>query len=149
MVDPIKLNQTLTATAHALDGLGDRVGQSVTQGNEILADLNPQLPQIRYDTQRVADLAGVYGNAAPDLFDGLENAVTTAATLNEQQANLDETLLAEDHPRSVARPVSGAGHRRVHRAVQPLRARAADVHRICLGTPDRGVHDQPLASPPT
>jgi phospholipid/cholesterol/gamma-HCH transport system substrate-binding protein len=86
MVDPIKLNQTLTATAHALDGLGDRVGQSVTQGNEILADLNPQLPQIRYDTQRVADLAGVYGNAAPDLFDGLENAVTTAATLNEQQA---------------------------------------------------------------
>jgi phospholipid/cholesterol/gamma-HCH transport system substrate-binding protein len=94
MVDPIKLNQTLTATAQALDGLGDRFGQSVSQGNEILADLNPQLPQIRYDTQRVADLADVYGNAAPDLFDGLENAVTTAATLNEQQANLDEALLA-------------------------------------------------------
>jgi phospholipid/cholesterol/gamma-HCH transport system substrate-binding protein len=94
MVDPIKLNQTLTATAQALDGLGDRFGQSVTQGNDILADLNPQLPQIRYDNQRVADLADVYGNAAPDLFDGLENAVTTAATLNEQQANLDETLLA-------------------------------------------------------
>ena len=92
--DPIKLNQTLTATAQALDGLGDRFGQSVAQGNEILADLNPQLPQIRYDTQRVADLADVYGNAAPDLFDGLENAVTTTATLNEQQANLDETLLA-------------------------------------------------------
>jgi phospholipid/cholesterol/gamma-HCH transport system substrate-binding protein len=70
MVDPIKLNQTLTATAQALDGLGDRFGQSVTQGNEILADLNPQLPQIRYDTQRVADLADVYGDAAPDLFDG-------------------------------------------------------------------------------
>jgi phospholipid/cholesterol/gamma-HCH transport system substrate-binding protein len=27
------------------------------------------------------------------LFDGLENAVTTARTLNEQQANLDEALL--------------------------------------------------------
>ena len=65
----------MTATAQALDGLGDRFGQSVTQGNEILADLNPQLPQIRYDTQRVADLADVYGNAAPDLFDRLENVV--------------------------------------------------------------------------
>ncbi len=93
-VDPIKLNQTLTAAAEALDGLGDRFGQSVTHGNEILADLNPQMPQIRYDIQRVADLADIYGSAAPDLFDGLENAVTTARTLNEQQANLDETLLA-------------------------------------------------------
>jgi phospholipid/cholesterol/gamma-HCH transport system substrate-binding protein len=93
-VDPIKLNQTLTAAAEALDGLGDRFGQSVTHGNEILADLNPQMPQIRYDTQRVADLADIYGNAAPDLFVGLENAVTIARTLNEQQANLDEALLA-------------------------------------------------------
>jgi phospholipid/cholesterol/gamma-HCH transport system substrate-binding protein len=93
-VDPIKLNQTLTAAGEALDGLGDRFGQSVTHGNEILADLNPQMPQIRYDTQRVADLADVYGDAAPDLFDGLANALTTARTLNEQQASLDETLLA-------------------------------------------------------
>jgi phospholipid/cholesterol/gamma-HCH transport system substrate-binding protein len=93
-VDPIKLNQTLTAAAEALDGLGDRFGQSVTNGNAILADLNPQIPQIHYDTQRVADLADIYGNAAPDLFDGLANALTTARTFNEQQANLDEALLA-------------------------------------------------------
>ncbi|MDT5209051.1 MAG: phospholipid/cholesterol/gamma-HCH transport system substrate-binding protein [Mycobacterium sp.] len=93
-VDPIKLNQTLTAAAEALDGLGHRFGQSITHGNEILADLNPQMPTIRYDIQRVADLTDNYGDAAPDLFDGLENAVTTARTLNEQQANLDEALLA-------------------------------------------------------
>jgi phospholipid/cholesterol/gamma-HCH transport system substrate-binding protein len=83
-VDPIKLNQTLTAAAEALDGLGHRFGQSITHGNEILADLNPQMPTIRYDIQRVADLTDNYGDAAPDLFDGLENAVTTARTLNEQ-----------------------------------------------------------------
>ncbi len=46
-VDPVKLNQTLTATAQALDGLGDRFGQSIVNGNEILADINPQMPQIR------------------------------------------------------------------------------------------------------
>ncbi len=93
-VDPIKLNQTLAAAAEALDGLGDRFGQSLAHGNEILADLNPALPQIRYDTRRVADLADVYGIAAPDLFDSLANVGTTARTFNQQQANLDKALLA-------------------------------------------------------
>ncbi|HKP42300.1 MCE family protein [Mycobacterium sp.] len=93
-VDPIKLNQTLSATAEALDGLGNRFGQSIVQGNEILADINPQMPQIRYDNQRLADLGEVYANAAPDLFAGLDNAVTTARTLNEQQGNVDQALMA-------------------------------------------------------
>jgi phospholipid/cholesterol/gamma-HCH transport system substrate-binding protein len=93
-VDPVKLNQTLTATAQALDGLGDRFGQSLINGNVILADLNPQIPQIRRDNQLLADLGEVYANAAPDLFDGLENAVTTARTLNEQRGNLDQALMA-------------------------------------------------------
>ena len=64
-VDPIKLNQTLTATAEALTGLGDRFGESLVNGNRILDDLNPRMPQIRYDTQRVADLADVYADASP------------------------------------------------------------------------------------
>src|SRR5262245_27902259 len=92
-VDPIKLNQTLTATAQALDGLGDRFGQSIVQGNEILAEINPQMPQIRRDNQLLADLGDVYAKAAPDLFSGLENAVTTARTLNEQQGNVDQALM--------------------------------------------------------
>jgi phospholipid/cholesterol/gamma-HCH transport system substrate-binding protein len=93
-VDPIKLNQTLSATAEALGGLGDRFGQSIVQGNEILADINPQMPQIRRDNQLLAGLGDVYANAAPDLFDGLEHAVTTARTLNEQQGNIDQALMA-------------------------------------------------------
>ena len=93
-VDPIKLNQTLAATAEALDGLGDRFGQSIIHGNEILTDINPQMPQIRRDNRLLAGLGDVYANAAPDLFDGLENAVTTARTLNEQQGNIDQALMA-------------------------------------------------------
>ncbi|MEN4401569.1 MCE family protein [Mycolicibacterium senegalense] len=93
-IDPIKLNQTLTATAQALDGLGDKFGQSIVNGNDILADLNPRMPQIRRDTAGLADLGEVYANAAPDLFDGLTNAVTTARTLNEQRGNLDQALVA-------------------------------------------------------
>ena len=93
-VDPIKLNQTLSATAEALGGLGDRFGQSIVQGNEILADINPQMPQIRRLNQGLANLGDVYANAAPDLFDGLEHAVTTPRTLNEQQGNIDQALMA-------------------------------------------------------
>jgi phospholipid/cholesterol/gamma-HCH transport system substrate-binding protein len=93
-VDPIKLNQTLSATAEALDGLGDRFGQSIVQGNDILADINPQMPEIRRLNQGLASLGDVYANAAPDLFDGLDNAVTTARTLNEQQGNIDQALMA-------------------------------------------------------
>jgi len=93
-VDPIKLNQTLTATAEALDGLGDNFGRSLVDGNEILVDLNPRLPQVRYDAGRLAELTEIYGDAAPDLFDALENAVTTAGTLNQQQADLDRALMA-------------------------------------------------------
>ena len=93
-IDPIKLNQTLTATAQALDGLGDKFGQSIVNGNDILSDLNPRMPQIRRDISGLADLGEVYANAGPDLFDGLTNAVTTARTLNEQRGNLDQALVA-------------------------------------------------------
>jgi phospholipid/cholesterol/gamma-HCH transport system substrate-binding protein len=93
-VDPVKLNQTLTATAQALDGLGERFGQSIENGNTILADVNPRMPRIREDNQRLADLADVYANNSPNLFDALEHAVTTARTLNEQQGNIDAALMA-------------------------------------------------------
>ena len=93
-VDPIKLNQTLTATAEALTGLGDRFGESLLNGNRILDDLNQRMPQIRYDNQRLADLADVYADASPDLWDGLENAVRTARTFNDHRGDIDSALMA-------------------------------------------------------
>jgi phospholipid/cholesterol/gamma-HCH transport system substrate-binding protein len=99
-VDPIELNATLSALAQALDGLGGKFGESIVNGNEILAQLNPRMPQIRYDVRRLADLADVYSRASPDLWDFLRNAVTTARTLTRQQGDLDAALLA----------AVGAGH---------------------------------------
>ena len=93
-VDPVKLNQTLTATAQALSGLGNRFGKSIEDGNAILADVNPLLPRLREDNQRLADLADVYSASAPDLFDGLTGAVVTAGTLNERSGDLDAALMA-------------------------------------------------------
>lgn len=93
-VDPIKLNQTLAATAEALTGSGDRFGESLIDGNRILDDLNQRMPQIRYDNQRVADLADVYADASPELWDGLHNAVRTARTFNDHRGDIDSALMA-------------------------------------------------------
>lgn len=93
-VDPVKVNLTLSAAAQALTGLGEKFGQSIVNGNKILGDLNPQMPTIRHDIQQLAALGDVYADAAPHLFDALQNAVTTARTLNRQQEQLDAALLA-------------------------------------------------------
>jgi phospholipid/cholesterol/gamma-HCH transport system substrate-binding protein len=93
-VDPVKLNATLVAAAQALDALGTRFGQSVDHANEILDDVNPQMPTVRDDIQKLADLADVYADASPALWEFLKNAVTTAHTLNDQDVNLDAALMA-------------------------------------------------------
>ena len=93
-VDPVKLNETLDATAQALDGLGDRFGQSIDHANDILGDINPQMAQLRYDTQKLADLGDVYADSSADLWAFLQNATKTAHTVNEQEGNLDAALMA-------------------------------------------------------
>ncbi len=93
-VDPVKANLTLSAAAQALTGLGDKFGASITNGSAILDDVNPQLPQIRYDIQRLAALGDTFANAAPDLLDFLDNAIPAARTLTKQEDDLDAALLA-------------------------------------------------------
>jgi len=93
-VDPIKLNLTLSATAEALTGLGTKFGQSLVKGNKILDDINPKMPQIRADVRKLSDLADIYAQNSPNLFSALDNAVTTAQTLNAQRGDLDAALLA-------------------------------------------------------
>ena len=93
-VDPVKVNLTLSAAAQALTGLGEKFGASLVNGNAILDDLNPQMPQIHFDVARLAALGDRYADAAPDLLNALEHAVTTARTLNRQLGDLDAALLA-------------------------------------------------------
>ncbi len=93
-VDVVKLNLTLSAAAQALTGLGDKFGESLVKSNVILDDVNPQMPQIRHNFSQLANLADVYANASPDLFDFLNNAVVTSRTINQQQKDLDQALLS-------------------------------------------------------
>jgi phospholipid/cholesterol/gamma-HCH transport system substrate-binding protein len=93
-VDPIELNATLSALAQALDGLGSNFGDSIVNGNQILAHLNPRMSELGHDARGLADLGETYVRASPDLWAFLQNAVTTARTLTRQQSDLDAALFA-------------------------------------------------------
>lgn len=93
-VDPVKLNLTLTGAADALSGLGDKFGTSLVNGNKILDNLNPRMDALHHDVGQLARVADILADASPDLWNALANLTTTAHTLNQQQKDLDATLLA-------------------------------------------------------
>ncbi len=91
-VKPGELNATLSAFATALDGRGDRIGDNLTRVEDYLRRLNPHMPSLQEDIARFADVAEVYGDAAPDLMKILRNTVTTSRTLVEEQDRLAAAL---------------------------------------------------------
>jgi phospholipid/cholesterol/gamma-HCH transport system substrate-binding protein len=91
-VQPGRLNATLSAFATALEGRGDRIGDNLTRVEAYLHRLNPHLPSLTEDFARLADVAQVYGDAAPDLMAILRNTVTTSRTLVEQRTRLASAL---------------------------------------------------------
>ncbi|GCB44899.1 MCE-family protein mce1A [Streptomyces sp. NL15-2K] len=91
-VQPGKLNATLSAFATALEGRGDRIGDNLTRVEAYLRRLNPHLPSLTEDIARFADVAEVYGDAAPDLMEILRNTVTTSRTIVEQKDRLAAAL---------------------------------------------------------
>jgi phospholipid/cholesterol/gamma-HCH transport system substrate-binding protein len=91
-VKPGELNATLSAFATALDGRGDRIGDNLTRVEDYLRRLNPHMPSLQEDIARFADVAEVYGDAAPDLMKILRNTVTTSRTLVEERDRLAAAL---------------------------------------------------------
>ncbi|MGH3635168.1 MCE family protein [Mycobacterium sp.] len=119
-VDPVKLNLTLSAAAEAFRGLGDKFGQSIVNANSILDDVIPLQPQARHDIQQLAALGDTYANAAPDLFDFLNSAATTAHTIHAQQDDLDAALLAAVGFGNTGADVFGRGGPYLQRAIADL-----------------------------
>jgi virulence factor Mce-like protein len=91
-VRPAELNATLTAFATALEGRGERIGANLTRVESYLRRFNPHMPSLKEDIARFADVAQVYGDAAPDLLRILRNSVTTSRTIVEQQDRLADAL---------------------------------------------------------
>ncbi|OBI83410.1 MCE family protein [Mycobacterium asiaticum] len=124
-VDPVKLNMTLSAAGQALAGLGERFGVSLERGSAILDDLNPQLPQARYDIRQLAALGDIYADSAPELLDALNQAATTARSVHAQRNELDAALLAAAGLGGTGSEVFGRGGPYLARGAADLRPTAA------------------------
>ncbi|GHD86944.1 ABC transporter substrate-binding protein [Streptomyces naganishii JCM 4654] len=93
-VQPGQLDATLSAFATALEGRGDRIGGNLARVEDYLRRLDPHMPSLREDITRFADVAEVYGDAAPDLMRILRNTVTTSRTIVEKRNQLASALRA-------------------------------------------------------
>lgn len=142
-VDPIKLNQTLTATAQGLTGLGDKFGRSLVDGNATLADLNSRMGLLRHDIRGLADLGEIYANAAPDLVDGLQNAAGTAATLNARRSDIDAALMSAIGFSGTATDILERGGPYLQRGAQDLipTSKLLDDYRGMIFCTLRNYHD--------
>jgi phospholipid/cholesterol/gamma-HCH transport system substrate-binding protein len=93
-IDPINLNATMSALAEGLRGNGDDAGAILSGLNYYLQQLNPKLPTLQEDLRKTAQVAGIYGDAGPDLARIFDNAPAIADTIVDEQDNLNATLLA-------------------------------------------------------
>ncbi|MFE9906693.1 MCE family protein [Streptomyces clavifer] len=87
-VQPQKLAATLNAVSQALEGRGDKLGDTLVTLDAHLKEFNPQLPTLNADIKELVKVSTLYADAAPDVLDALTDFTTTSGTLAEQQAEL-------------------------------------------------------------
>jgi phospholipid/cholesterol/gamma-HCH transport system substrate-binding protein len=93
-IDPVKLNQTLAAISGALNGRGEKLGQTITDFDHFLQRINPSLDSINRDLEIAPVALNAYADVAPDLVDVIDNSTKLSNTLIDEEKNLDGFLLS-------------------------------------------------------
>ncbi len=93
-LDPAKLNAILSAFAQSLRGKGDRLGESITDANNLLLAVNARMGTIHKDWRLFGQTTAVYSDAAQDILSILDSATTTSTTITDDQRSLDTLLLS-------------------------------------------------------
>ncbi|HKP44082.1 MCE family protein [Mycobacterium sp.] len=93
LVDPAKLNAVLTALADGFRGQGERMGEAITDLNQVLLAVNPRSETIRADWRSFKNLSDTYNVAAQDILTVLSAASTTSTTVTNHVSALDSLLL--------------------------------------------------------
>ncbi|MFE6365573.1 MCE family protein [Streptomyces sp. NPDC057806] len=91
-VQPQKLSATLSAVSQALEGRGERLGETLTLLDSHLREFNPHLPTLNRDLKQLVKVSHVYADAAPDILTALTDFTTTSGTLAEKESELAGTL---------------------------------------------------------
>jgi phospholipid/cholesterol/gamma-HCH transport system substrate-binding protein len=93
-IQPEKLNETLGAIATAMNGRGQQFGQMLGDLDELLARLDPSLPNLNRDFELAPTVLNAYADAAPDLIAAVDNTTRISQTLIDEQQNLDALLVS-------------------------------------------------------
>jgi virulence factor Mce-like protein len=93
-IDPAKLNESLGALAKAFSGRGPQLGQSFSDLDSFLANLEPSLPALSHDLAVLPAVSNAYADAAPDLVRTVANANRISQTIVDEQHNLDALLIS-------------------------------------------------------
>lgn len=89
---PAKVNAILGGVAETLDGRGEKIGQTVDVVTAYLQKINGDLPGLRENFTKGAEVANLYADVTPNLGGILDNVQTTSRTLVERRAQLTATL---------------------------------------------------------
>lgn len=92
-VGPAELASAIGSAAQALTGRGVKLGQTIDVANGYLAKLNPKMPLLRSDLQKLAANLQLLDGVAPDLLAATNDALVFARTIVTQKAAI-ATLLA-------------------------------------------------------
>ncbi|MFJ8660530.1 MCE family protein [Streptomyces sp. NPDC093795] len=91
-VQPQKLSATLSAVSQALEGRGDKLGETLARLDAHLRKFNPHLPTLNRDLKELVKVSHIYADAAPDIVTALTDFTTTSGTLAEKEGELAGTL---------------------------------------------------------
>ncbi|WP_192726008.1 MCE family protein [Mycobacterium sp. OAS707] len=92
-IDVSKLNAVLSAIADGVNGRGERLGEAISDANEVLLALNSRSDTIRDDWRALKEVSDVYSAAADDILKTLDAAAITGKTVTDKAPQLDSLLL--------------------------------------------------------
>src|SRR5437763_853764 len=67
-IDPAKLNAILSAFSESVRGKGERIGEALTDANNLLLTENPRMDIIDKDWEWFGRTTGLYSDAAPNIL---------------------------------------------------------------------------------
>jgi phospholipid/cholesterol/gamma-HCH transport system substrate-binding protein len=145
-VRPEQLNYTLTAVANALEGRGEKIGQSFETLDGYLEKLNPRIPALIDSLDKLGKVSAVYESVTPDLTNLLRNTVTTTHTFESREQQVKalfndvagfsataETFLKENGDNIVTLADQG-------RRILPLLARYSPEYKCFLAGAVASIH---------
>lgn len=87
-VEPAELSYTLTAVSQALEGRGEKLGETLVSANEYLTALNPDVPTLVDDLTKLGTVSDGYAAQMPTLGRLLKNTVVTGNTVVAKRTQL-------------------------------------------------------------